>query len=63
MDFTERENTELAGDILAGKMRNAWEDEDRANQPDTRPPNMRQNQVLHRAPSYYDNYDLIDWSK
>lgn len=63
MDFTERENKELSGDILAGKMRNAWEVEDRSNQPDTRPSNMRQNQVLHRAHSYYTNYDLIDWSK
>ena len=57
------EDKDLASEILAGKMRNAWEVEDRPGQVDQRPPELRVVRALPKARTWYENYDLIDWSK
>lgn len=57
------EDKDLASEILAGKMKNAWQVEDRPNQPDTRPAEMRPVRALPKSQEWYKNYDRIDWSK
>lgn len=54
---------ELAAAIMAGEMRTAWQKEDRPNRPDERPKVWKPQHRLERDLSYYENYDLIDWSK
>jgi hypothetical protein len=57
------EDKELASAILAGEMKNAWEVENRPNQPDSRPSQLRAVRALPKSRSWYKNYDEIDWSK
>jgi len=58
-----KSDKELASSIMAGEMKNAWQQEDRPKQPDERPKVWKPQHRLERDPSYYTNYDLIDWSK
>jgi len=50
---------ELVSEILAGKMKNAWQVADRPNQPDTSPAKFRQGEWNTRSDKYRANYDRI----
>jgi len=50
---------ELVSEILAGKMKNAWQVEDRPNQPDTRPARLRQGGWNTRGEKFRNNYDSV----
>ena len=54
-----KSDKELASEIMAGKMKNAWEVEDRPNQPDHRPPQLRPVRGVPPTRAYRDNYDRI----
>lgn len=58
-----KSDKELASSILAGEMKNAWEPDRRPARKDERPAVWRPGHRLERDLSYYENYDLIDWSK
>jgi len=45
--------------ILAGEMKNAWQVEDRPNQPDTRPAGLKQGEWNFRSRQYRENYDRV----
>lgn len=51
------EDKELASEIMAGKMKNAWQAEDRPNQPDERPAILRPVRAIPKSPGWYENYD------
>jgi hypothetical protein len=57
MDMTRKHTRELEASILAGEMKNAWQVEDRPNQPDTRPARMRQGNWNTRSHKYRTNYE------
>ncbi len=52
-------DTELIAEIAAGKMRNAWQVEDRPNQPDLRPAELRQGGWNLRSQAYRDGWERI----
>lgn len=53
------EDKELAMSIMAGEMRNAWQVEDRPNQPDTRPAAMRPCHKFTNSRTYVNHYDSV----
>ena len=63
MEVSKKEGDEWAASVMAGEMKNAWQKEDRPNVPDTRPESMRPVRALPKSQGWYENYDLIDWSK
>ena len=63
MQTSQKEGDEWAASVMAGEMKNAWEKEDRPNQPDNRFPHQRPTRAIKKSHGYYTNYDLIDWSK
>lgn len=50
---------ELSDSILAGEMKNAWQVEDRPNQPDLRPAERRNGSWNIRSARFYENFDRI----
>jgi hypothetical protein len=63
MGVTQKEGDEWAASVMAGEMKNAWQKEDRPNQPDNRFPHQRPTSAIKKSPNYHRNYDTIDWSK
>ena len=63
MQTSQKEGDEWAASVMAGEMKNAWEKEDRPNQPDNRFPHQRPQHKLVHSRTYVQRYDLIDWSK